>query len=145
MKCRSGGIGRRTGLKILRTTNSYRFESGLRHHYFIKNGGVAQVARACGSYPQCQRFKSVRRYTRPYSQAVKTSPFHGDDPGSSPGRVIWKLSSVGRASALQAEGHRFEPYSFHLCPNPIFQNLFSEKWLVGQTQRVPNLCDERSR
>ena len=23
------------------------------------------------------------------------------------------LSSVGRASALQAEGHRFEPYSFH--------------------------------
>ena len=27
---------------------------------------------------------------------------------------IWKLSSVGRASALQAEGHRFEPYSFHL-------------------------------
>ena len=26
---------------------------------------------------------------------------------------IWKLSSAGRASALQAEGHRFEPCSFH--------------------------------
>ena len=26
---------------------------------------------------------------------------------------IWNLSSAGRASALQAEGHRFEPYSFH--------------------------------
>ena len=25
----------------------------------------------------------------------------------------WKLSTAGRASALQAEGHRFEPYSFH--------------------------------
>ena len=25
----------------------------------------------------------------------------------------WELSSVGRASALQAEGHRFEPYSSH--------------------------------
>ena len=25
----------------------------------------------------------------------------------------WKHSSVGRASALQAEGHRFEPYCFH--------------------------------
>ena len=26
---------------------------------------------------------------------------------------LWKHSSVGRASALQAEGHRFEPYCFH--------------------------------
>ena len=25
----------------------------------------------------------------------------------------WKFSSAGRASALQAEGHRFEPYRFH--------------------------------
>ena len=25
----------------------------------------------------------------------------------------WNLSSAGRASALQAEGHRFEPYRFH--------------------------------
>ena len=24
--------------------------------------------------------------------------------------VVWGLSSAGRASALQAEGHRFEPY-----------------------------------
>ena len=26
---------------------------------------------------------------------------------------LWKFSSAGRASALQAEGHRFEPYNFH--------------------------------
>ena len=26
---------------------------------------------------------------------------------------MWGLSSAGRASALQAEGHRFEPYSVH--------------------------------
>ena len=26
------------------------------------SGGVAQLARACGSYPQCRRFKSVLRY-----------------------------------------------------------------------------------
>ena len=25
--------------------------------------------------------------------------------------LLWDLSSAGRASALQAEGHRFEPYS----------------------------------
>ena len=28
--------------------------------------------------------------------------------------VLWCLSSAGRASALQAEGHRFEPYRPHL-------------------------------
>ena len=27
---------------------------------------------------------------------------------------IWNLSSAGRASALQAEGHRFEPYRSHV-------------------------------
>ena len=27
---------------------------------------------------------------------------------------MWDLSSAGRASALQAEGHRFEPYRPHL-------------------------------
>ena len=27
--------------------------------------------------------------------------------------LIWDLSSAGRASALQAEGHRFEPYRSH--------------------------------
>ena len=29
------------------------------------------------------------------------------------GQRIWDLSSAGRASALQAEGHRFEPYRSH--------------------------------
>ena len=26
---------------------------------------------------------------------------------------VWEFSSVGRASALQAGGHRFEPYNSH--------------------------------
>ena len=30
---------------------------------------------------------------------------------------IWDLSSAGRASALQAEGHRFEPYRSHTFKN----------------------------
>jgi len=30
-----------------------------------------------------------------------------------------------------------------VCPNPIFQSLFSEKWLVGQPQRTPNVCDRK--
>ncbi len=28
--------------------------------------------------------------------------------------LLWGLSSAGRASALQAEGHRFEPYRPHI-------------------------------
>ena len=32
-------------------------------------------------------------------------------------KTIWGLSSAGRASALQAEGHRFEPYRPHIKPN----------------------------
>ena len=49
-----------------------------------------------------------------HGQAVKTSPFHGGNTGSIPVGVInWDLSSAGRASALQAEGHRFEPCRSH--------------------------------
>ena len=32
------------------------------------------------------------------------------------GEIIWEYSSAGRASALQAEGHRFEPYCSHQNP-----------------------------
>ena len=77
---------------------------------------------AAGSYPAGRWFESDRRYhktnavryTRPLGQAVKTSPFHGGNRGSIPlGVTIWGVSSVGRASALQAEGHRFEPCTPH--------------------------------
>ena len=62
---------------------------------------------------------------RPHGQAVKTPPFHGGIPGSNPGGVtIRKYSSVGRASALQAGGHRFEPCYFH-------QNFNKTKCLRG--------------
>ncbi len=33
---------------------------------------------------------------------------------------MWDLSSAGRASALQAEGHRFEPYRPHFSINSIW-------------------------
>ena len=35
--------------------------------------------------------------------------------------LIWNLSSAGRASALQAEGHRFEPYRSHMDGFPSGQ------------------------
>ena len=62
------------------------------------------------------------------AQLVRAPPCHGGGQGFEPlsGRLlnnfqlqlnIWGLSSAGRASALQAEGHRFEPYRPHIKPN----------------------------
>ena len=51
-------------------------------------GGIAQLARASGSYPAGRWFKSDFRYLiRPVGQAVKTRPFHGCNMGSIPVRV----------------------------------------------------------
>ena len=46
---------------------------------------------------------------------VRAPPCHGGgrEFESLLGRLRWGLSSAGRASALQAEGHRFEPYWSH--------------------------------
>ncbi len=56
---------------------------------------------------------------------VKTPPFHGGNTGSNPVRVIlWsahfvhsilfrRISSAGRALALQARGRRFDPVILH--------------------------------
>ena len=52
---------------------------------------------------------------------LERRPVTAEVVGSSPIRVVhflillWDLSSAGRASALQAEGHRFEPYRSHFC------------------------------
>ena len=54
---------------------------------------------------------------------LERRPVTAEVVGSNPIRVVFKLifviyvwdhSSAGRASALQAEGHRFEPYWSHL-------------------------------
>ena len=60
----------------------------------------------------------------PVAQLVRAPPCHGGgrEFESLLGRlyrkihdnqIIWDHSSAGRASALQAEGHRFEPYRPH--------------------------------
>ena len=57
-------------------------------------------------------------------QAVKTPPFHGGNRGSIPLGVTiftWAHSSAGRASALQAEGHRFEPCCAHQVNGSVAQ------------------------
>ena len=50
---------------------------------------------------------------------LERRPVTAEVVGSSPIRVAYirDLSSAGRASALQAEGHRFEPYRSHFILN----------------------------
>ena len=56
-------------------------------------GGIAQLARATGSYPVGHGFKSNSRYHRPVGQEVKTTPFHGVIMGSIPVRVTKRNKS----------------------------------------------------
>ena len=50
-------------------------------------GGIAQLARAFGSYPKRRWFESNCRYQWPGGQAVKTPPFHGGNVSSILARV----------------------------------------------------------
>ena len=106
------------------------------------------MARACGSYPQCHRFESSRRYhhrrdvkasrrypsretlLRPVGQVVKTRPFHGCNMGSSPVRVTnGGLAQLVRAPASHAGGHWFESSSLHqILGNLVFPRIFSFSW-----------------
>ena len=67
---------------------------------------------------QSQLYEVLKVYTLHglVAQLVRAPPCHGGGHGfeSRLGRFIWDLSSAGRASALKAEGHRFEPCRSHL-------------------------------
>ena len=60
------------------------------------------------------------------AQLVRAPPCHGGGRGfeSLLGRLfLWDLSSAGRASALQAEGHRFEPYRSHFMTECVYADV----------------------
>ncbi len=46
--------------------------------------------------------------------AILTKSVGDTDKKPTDKTLMWGLSSAGRASALQAEGHRFEPYRPHI-------------------------------
>ena len=69
---------------------------------------------------------------------VRALPCHGGGRGfeSLPGRLSWDLSSAGRASALQAEGHRFEPCRSHLFFADVAQlaeQLICNQQVIGSS------------
>ena len=72
------------------------------------------------------------------AQLVRAPPYHGGGHGfeSRLGRFIWDLSSAGRASALQAEGHRFEPYRSHFLYADVAQlaeQLICNQQVIGSS------------
>ena len=102
------------------TENTEKTKFG--NNLFI-NGGIAQLARAIGSYPIGRGFKSnfryhasskvQRKYTmarvkRPVGQAVKTPPFHGGNGSSILPRVIRQCRNV---------------LLFAFCPESEYQKL----------------------
>ena len=122
------------------------------------------MARACGSYPQCHRFKSSRRYhvrrdasaslrnpldsqKRPGGQVVKTRPFHGCNMGSSPVRVTTSairkrdcringgLAQLVRAPASHAGGHWFESSSLHQKAPDFVRNQELFLFMISKVTR----------
>ena len=83
----------------------------------------------------------------PVAQLVRAPPCHGGghEFESRLGRlqvllvnfIIWGLSSAGRASALQAEGHRFEPYRPHF--------LYLHYYLCAVVAELADARDLKSR
>ena len=51
----------------------------------------------------------------------------------------WDLSSAGRASALQAEGHRFEPYRSHSCESDLAYAVVAE---LADAQDLKSCCSD---
>ena len=54
-------------------------------------------------------------------------------------RKAWGFSSAGRASALQAEGHRFEPCSPHHSFGPVAQLVRAPPCHGGGREFEPHL------
>ena len=81
----------------------------------LRRGGVAQLARASGSYPECRWFKSDRRYHMArWSSGQDIALSRRRQEFDSPtGHHLWVLSSAGRAHASHAWGRGFKSPSTH--------------------------------
>ena len=108
-------------------------------------GGIAQLARARGSYPRCPRFKSRCRYHaadvlqhgplvkwlrhRPFTAVTRVRVSYGSPTpyGERHQGQTWRHSSAGRALASHARGHRFEFCCLHqkTPSKPLVLTVFS--------------------
>ena len=104
-------------------------------------GGIAQLARARGSYPRCPRFKSRCRYHaadvlqhgplvkwlrhRPFTAVTRVRVSYGSPTpyGERHQGQTWRHSSAGRALASHARGHRFEFCCLHQQKTPEIEDF----------------------
>ena len=111
-------------------------------YVYLKYGGIAQLARAFGSYPKCRWFKSICRYQWPDGQEVKTPPFHGGITSSILVRVtmenkviprlfggsflfLGRIAQLVRAFASHARGRGFESPCVHqICGQQFAAAVF---------------------
>ena len=125
-------------------------------------GGIAQLARARGSYPRCPRFKSRCRYHaadvlqhgplvkwlrhRPFTAVTRVRVSYGSPTpyGERHQGQTWRHSSAGRALASHARGHRFEFCCLHQQKTPeIFRSVLIKKYL--ESIENTNFIDRRPR
>ena len=84
---------------------------------FRQRGSIAQLARACGSYPQCRWFESNCRYHKAarWSSGLRHRPFTAVTrvrfPFGSP--LFGRIAQLVRALASHARGQRFESVCAH--------------------------------
>ena len=75
--------------------------------------GGARIGARC-SVLRDRRISRYRLFGGPIAQVVERAPDKREVDSSSLSRPTkWGCSSVGRAPALQAGGHRFEPVHLH--------------------------------
>ena len=126
------------------------------------------MARACGSYPQCHRFESSRRYHRPVRRgsvspvipsANKDGPLvkrlrHGPFtavtwvrfPYGSPcrhpegRRQFGGLAQLVRAPASHAGGHWFESSSLHQTAPDFLRNQVLFSFMPYHRRGIPSRC-----
>ncbi len=95
-------------------------------------GGVAQLARAFGSYPKCRWFKSDHRYhfdiCGPLVKRPKTPPFHGGNRGSNPLWVTIIVRARNNKSTLNPRKYYLRELQDHVHLKALyFYFLFPEK------------------
>ena len=76
------------------------------HHFsVVVCGGIAQLARAFGSYPECRWFESNCRYQFwPGGQEVKTPPFHGGNTSS----ILVRVTRATKQMSQSADQNSFD-------------------------------------
>ena len=66
----------------------------------------------------------VKRHHDPLVKWLRHGPFTAVTWVQIPYGSLWRISSAGRASALQAGGHRFEPCILHRSKTAVLGSLF---------------------